>query len=86
MSIFTKSRALFLSATMALAIGLSGGAQAAEMGSIHVAFGDIPGADMINFIIAVKRAEARGVNIKISYLTSASSRLRRHSNFIRVGD
>ena len=70
MSIFTKSRVLFLPVMMALAIGLSGGANAAEKGAIHVAFGDIPGADMINFIIAVKRAEARGVKTKITYLTS----------------
>ena len=70
MSIFMKTRVLFLSAVMALAIGLSGGAIAAQKGSLHVAFGDIPGADMINFIIAVNRAKARGVKTKITYLTS----------------
>ena len=37
---------------------------------MHVAFGDVPGADMLNFMAAVKRAEARGVKVKISYLHS----------------
>ena len=39
-------------------------------GSIHIAFGDTPGEDMINFLIAVKHAENRGVKVKVSYLTS----------------
>jgi NitT/TauT family transport system substrate-binding protein len=40
------------------------------MGSMHVAFGDIPGADMLNFLAAVQRAEERGVQVKVSYLNS----------------
>ncbi|MGI9426812.1 MAG: ABC transporter substrate-binding protein [Hyphomicrobiaceae bacterium] len=43
---------------------------AQNLGSMHVAFGDIPGPDMTNFMIAVKRAEARGVKVKVSYLQS----------------
>lgn len=39
-------------------------------GKLHVVFGDIPGADMLNFLAAVKRAEARGVEVKVGYLQS----------------
>jgi NitT/TauT family transport system substrate-binding protein len=44
--------------------------QALGQNAIHIAFGDVPGEDMLNFLIAVKRAEARGVQTEISYLTS----------------
>ncbi len=54
-----------------LAAGLlcltAGTAAAQGKGSMHVAFGDIPGADMLNFLIAVQRAEKRGVEVKVSY-------------------
>lgn len=43
---------------------------AQNKGSMHVAFGDVPGADMLNFLTAVKRAEKRGVKVKVSYLQS----------------
>ena len=50
---------------------LAGPAAAAqETKSMHIAFGDVPGADMLNFLTAVKRAEERGIKIKISYLKS----------------
>ena len=65
-----KLKSVFLSAVVALVIGLSPTTSFAEKGSMHVAFGDIPGADMLNFMIAVKRAEARGVKVKISFLQS----------------
>ena len=57
----------------ALALGgtVAGGPAAAqEKGSMHVAFGDIPGADMVNFLAAVARAEERGVEVEVSYLQS----------------
>lgn len=38
--------------------------------AMHVAFDGIPEADMINFLVAVHRAEDRGVKVKISYLQS----------------
>ena len=47
---------------------MSAGAQ--EKGSMHVAFGDIPGPDMTNFMAAVARAEARGVEVEVTYLQS----------------
>jgi NitT/TauT family transport system substrate-binding protein len=65
-----KIKSICLSAALALGISLSSTPSSADMGSMHVAFGDIPGADMLNFMIAVKRAEARGVKVKISFLHS----------------
>ena len=66
-----KLKAFIMTAALAITLGVSGApANAAEMGTMHVAFGDIPGADMLNFLIAVKRAEARGVKVKVSYLQS----------------
>ncbi|MGI9401453.1 MAG: ABC transporter substrate-binding protein, partial [Rhizobiaceae bacterium] len=37
---------------------------------MHVAFGDVPGGEMVNFMIAVARAAERGVDVKTSYLQS----------------
>ena len=37
------------------------GTNAFAAGSMHIAFGDVPGPDMLNFLIAAKQAEARGV-------------------------
>jgi len=44
------------------------GTSAFAAGSIHIAFGDVPGSDMLNFLVAAKQAEARGVKLKITYL------------------
>ncbi len=65
----SKIKSFCAAAALGLCVGLSGQAMAAK-GSMHVAFGDIPGADMLNFMVAVKRAEARGVKVKISFLQS----------------
>lgn len=45
-------------------------AAAADKGTIHVAYDGIPEADMLNFLIALARAEERGVKVKVSYLES----------------
>ena len=45
-------------------------AAAQDSGSMRVAFGDVPGGEMVNFMIAVARAEERGVNVEVSYLQS----------------
>ena len=50
--------------------GLSGQPAKAQGTAMHVAFGDVPGADMLNFLAAVYRAEKRGVKVKVSFLTS----------------
>jgi NitT/TauT family transport system substrate-binding protein len=45
-------------------------ADAQDKGSMRVAFGDVPGGEMVNFMIAVARAEERGVNVEVSFLQS----------------
>lgn len=71
MFIRSKIKMFCASTAVAMGVALSAGvSKAAEMGSMHVAFGDIPGADMLGFMIAVKRAEARGIKVKISFLQS----------------
>jgi NitT/TauT family transport system substrate-binding protein len=58
------------------AIGIAGLALAApnalaqDKGSMRVAFGDVPGSEMVNFMIAVARAEERGVKVETSFLQS----------------
>ena len=55
---------------LALGAGLTGlsGAAAQDKGSMTVAFGDVPGGEMTNFMIAVARAKGRGVNGKPSWI------------------
>ena len=54
-----------------LALGLaSGPAGAQSKGTMHVAFGDTPDPEMLNFLAAVARAGERGVEVKVSYLHS----------------
>jgi NitT/TauT family transport system substrate-binding protein len=66
-----KLKPLCLAAMAAVALALAGGpATAQDKGSMHVAFGDIPGPDMVNFLAAVARAEKRGVTVEVSYLQS----------------
>ena len=43
---------------------------AQDKGSMRVAFGDVPGGEMVNFMIAVARAAERGVKVDVSYLQS----------------
>ncbi len=43
---------------------------AQDRGTMRVAFGDVPGGEMVNFMIAVSRAEERGVKVDVSYLQS----------------
>jgi hypothetical protein len=45
-------------------------AMAQDKGSMRVAFGDVPGGEMVNFMIAVARAEERGVKVETSFLQS----------------
>ena len=67
----STTRRLFLGAAVAAVMAFSGSnVSAAGTGSMHVAFGDVPGADMLNFLAAVHRAEARGVKVKVSFLQS----------------
>jgi len=66
---------MFKSAGMAVALtaglALSGlPAVAQDKGSMKVAFGDVPGGEMTNFMIAVARAKERGVNVETVFLKS----------------
>lgn len=58
-------------AALAAVIGFSAmPALAQDKGSMRVAFGDVPGGEMVNFMIAVARAAERGVTVETSYLQS----------------
>ena len=45
-------------------------ALAQDKGTMRVAFGDVPGGEMVNFMIAVARAKERGVKVETSFLQS----------------
>jgi len=58
-------------AIVAAAVGLAASqALAQDKGSMTVAFGDVPGGEMVNFMIAVARAAERGVDVKTEFLQS----------------
>lgn len=59
MSIITKTRTLILSGVMALAIGLSGGADAAK---IRIALAETPSDELAAFFVALDRARANGLD------------------------
>jgi NitT/TauT family transport system substrate-binding protein len=68
---FPKRGPIAVIAIALVALGLlSGPAGAQDKGSMHVAFGDIPDPEMLNFLAAVARAAERGVEVKVSYLNS----------------
>jgi len=45
-------------------------AQAQDKGTMRVAFGDVPGGEMVNFMVAVERAKERGVKVETVFLNS----------------
>jgi NitT/TauT family transport system substrate-binding protein len=57
-------------AAAALVAATLAGPPALAQGKMHVAFGDVPGGEMVNFMIAVARAEERGVEVEVSFLQS----------------
>lgn len=59
MSMITKTRALLLSAVMALAIGLGCGANAAK---IRIALAETPSDELAAFFVALDRARANGLD------------------------
>jgi NitT/TauT family transport system substrate-binding protein len=60
-----------LAAVVATGLTLAGlPAAAQDKGTMRVAFGDVPGGEMVNFMIAVARAAERGVKVETSYLQS----------------
>ncbi len=67
----TYLRKIGSAAVLAGAIGFAAApAQSQDMGSMRVAFGDVPGGEMVNFMIAVARAAERGVKVETSFLQS----------------
>ena len=64
-----KGTFILVMAMIGLLLLVASPAYSAEK-AMHVAFDGIPEADMLNFLIAVHRAEERGVKLKISYLQS----------------
>ena len=54
----------------AASLVLGAPALAQDKGAMRVAFGDVPGGEMTNFMIAVARAEERGVNVETVFLKS----------------
>ena len=68
---FPKLRWIGAIAMMVMALCLvSGPVGAQSKGSMHVAFGDTPDPEMLNFLAAVARAGERGVDVKVSFLNS----------------
>lgn len=58
-------------ALVAAAVGFAAPqALAQDKGSMSVAFGDVPGGEMVNFMIAVARAAERGVDVKTEFVQS----------------
>ncbi|MGI9522486.1 MAG: ABC transporter substrate-binding protein [Hyphomicrobiaceae bacterium] len=66
-----KSRSVVTAcAALALFAAAATSASTQEKGSMTVAFGDVPGGEMTNFMIAVARAKERGVKVKTVFLKS----------------
>lgn len=71
MTAYSKIKSFAAAASVAVMTGIfTGPVEADTVGKMHVAFGDIPGPDMVNFMAAVARAEKRGVEVKVSFLQS----------------
>lgn len=51
-------------------LGFSALPAQADKGSLRVAFGDVPGGEMTNFMIGVARAKERGVQVETIFLKS----------------
>ena len=71
MQSFVRVKRAGIGAAVALAIGMTAmPATAQDKGTMRVAFGDVPGGEMVNFMVAVARAAERGVKVEVSYLQS----------------
>ncbi|WP_282610471.1 ABC transporter substrate-binding protein [Pelagibius sp. Alg239-R121] len=71
MQSFAKVKRAGTAVAVALVMGFTAvPAMAQDKGTMRVAFGDVPGGEMVNFMIAVARAAERGVSVETSYLQS----------------
>jgi NitT/TauT family transport system substrate-binding protein len=67
----SMSKGAGTAAVLAAGLVLAGvPATAQDKGTMRVAFGDVPGGEMVNFMIAVARAAERGVKVETNYLQS----------------
>lgn len=64
-SFFKRVLALIAGAAM-----LAGAPAAVSSAQMHIAFGDIASVETLNFLIAIEKARARGVDIKVTYFKS----------------
>ena len=71
MTLALKLKGLIGAAAVVATMGLAAGPAMAEgKGTMRVAFGDVPGGEMTNFMIAVARAAERGVTVETVFLKS----------------
>lgn len=71
MNSFSSMKAILGAAVVAASMGVAAAPAAAQdKGTMRVAFGDVPGGEMVNFMIAVARAEERGVKVETVFLQS----------------
>ncbi len=68
---FSYLKSVAGAALVAASLGIAAiPAEAQDKGTMRVAFGDVPGGEMVNFMIAVARAEERGVKVETVFLQS----------------
>ena len=71
LSIFKTTKTIGAVVCLITILSLSSlSAVAQDKGSMTVAFGDVPGGEMVNFMIGVARAKERGVKVEATYLQS----------------
>ena len=66
-------RRSFLTGVISLLVGaalLTGIPAAVSAAQMHIAFGDIASVETLNFLIAIEKAKARGVDVKVTYFKS----------------
>jgi NitT/TauT family transport system substrate-binding protein len=57
-------------ALLAASFAFGGSDPAAAEGKMHIAFGDIATVESLNFLIAIERAKARGVDVQVTFFKS----------------
>ena len=71
LSIFKTIKTIGAAVGLVTILSLSSlSAVAQDKGSMTVAFGDVPGGEMVNFMIAVARAAERGVKVEVHLICS----------------
>src|SRR5690606_18935666 len=68
MSIQLKLKSACIAALLASGIGFTAGAASAE--PVRIAFGDIATVESLNFLVAIERAKARGIEVETTFFKS----------------